>query len=72
MQCPLCLEALIQDRETVSGHLARHMEEVSLGALPRGVDSEVGSLSPTSLPPDRIGNDDSKAVGRTQNSRCPN
>ena len=56
MQCPLCLEALIQDRETVSGHLARHMEEVSLRALPRGVDSEVGSLSSTSLPPDR--NDD--------------
>lgn len=43
VQCPLCLKVPMRDGGTISRHLARHMEEVSLGALPRGADSEASS-----------------------------
>jgi hypothetical protein len=43
VQCPLCLKVPMRDSSTISRHLARHMEEVSLGALPRGADSEASS-----------------------------
>ena len=42
-QCPLCLEVPMRDSDTILRHLAGHMEEVSLGALPRGADSEASS-----------------------------
>lgn len=43
VQCPLCLKVPMRDRGTISRHLAGHMEEVSLGALPRGADSKASS-----------------------------
>jgi hypothetical protein len=43
VQCPLCLKAPMRDSGIISRHLGGHMEEVSLGALPRGADSEASS-----------------------------
>lgn len=38
--CPLCLEEIIGDRDIISLHFARHMEEIALGILPQGTDSD--------------------------------
>ena len=43
VQCPLCLKVPMGGSDTISRHLAGHMEEVSLGALPHGADSEASS-----------------------------
>ncbi|EON64584.1 hypothetical protein W97_03817 [Coniosporium apollinis CBS 100218] len=42
-ECVLCPQVHTTGRGAISTHLARHMEEISLAALPRGTDSEVGS-----------------------------
>jgi hypothetical protein len=41
--CPLCLKYTSGDRDALSLHLARHMEEIALAILPSGVDSGTDS-----------------------------
>jgi hypothetical protein len=41
--CPLCQEHIGPGRGVISGHLAKHMEEISLAALPRDTESETNS-----------------------------
>jgi hypothetical protein len=48
IQCPLCLEHTESGKGVVLTHFARHMEDIALAALPRGVDSDVESDSETS------------------------
>ena len=38
--CPLCVESTSRDRDVLSLHVARHMEEIALAILPSGVDSD--------------------------------
>jgi hypothetical protein len=38
--CPLCLDYTSDDRDTLSLHFARHMEEIALAIIPSGVDSD--------------------------------
>jgi hypothetical protein len=38
--CPLCAEFTTGDRDILSLHIARHMEEIALAILPSGVDSD--------------------------------
>ena len=38
--CPLCVEFTSGDRDVLSHHVARHMEEIALAILPSGVDSD--------------------------------
>lgn len=38
--CPLCVEFTCADRDALSLHIARHMEEVALAVLPSGVESD--------------------------------
>ncbi|KAH4006804.1 hypothetical protein HBI13_234900 [Parastagonospora nodorum] len=38
--CPLCVQFTSGDRDILSLHIARHMEEVALAILPTGVDSD--------------------------------
>ncbi|KAI4606938.1 hypothetical protein J4E83_009849 [Alternaria metachromatica] len=38
--CPLCVEFTSRDRDVLSLHIARHMEEIALAILPSGVDSD--------------------------------
>ena len=38
--CPLCVEFTSRDRDVLSLHVARHMEEIALAILPSGVDSD--------------------------------
>jgi hypothetical protein len=47
-KCPLCLEHTESGKGAVLTHFARHMEDIALAALPRGVDSDVESDSETS------------------------
>ena len=39
-ECPLCHEETGKGKTTIVHHLARHMEEISLAALPSGYDSD--------------------------------
>ncbi|KAF2740998.1 hypothetical protein EJ04DRAFT_112158 [Polyplosphaeria fusca] len=43
--CTLCLEHTGDGKNTILSHFARHMEDISLAALPRGIDSDVESDS---------------------------
>jgi hypothetical protein len=54
IQCPLCLEHTENGKGPVLTHFARHMEDIALAALPRGVDSDVESDSETSSLSDSI------------------
>ncbi|KAH6878489.1 hypothetical protein BKA58DRAFT_96699 [Alternaria rosae] len=38
--CPMCVEFTSRDRDILSLHIARHMEEIALAILPSGVDSD--------------------------------
>ncbi|USP80973.1 ankyrin repeat domain-containing protein [Curvularia clavata] len=42
--CPLCVEFISGDRNDLSLHIARHMEEVALAVLPSGVESDEESV----------------------------
>jgi hypothetical protein len=48
IQCPLCLEHTENGKGPILTHFARHMEDIALAALPRGVDSDVESDSENS------------------------
>lgn len=39
-KCPLCLEDTGCGKQTVIAHLSRHLEEISLSALPAGTESD--------------------------------
>jgi hypothetical protein len=54
IQCPLCLEHTENGKGAVLTHFARHMEDIALAALPRGVDSDVESDSETSVRSDSV------------------
>jgi hypothetical protein len=54
IQCPLCLEHTQNGKGPVLTHFARHMEDIALAALPRGVDSDAESNSETSSLSDSI------------------
>ncbi|KAI9784903.1 MAG: hypothetical protein M1816_000598, partial [Peltula sp. TS41687] len=41
--CPLCLEMTGPGRGITSIHIARHLEEIAMSALPKGPDSEANS-----------------------------
>ena len=43
--CPLCLENAGDGLGAVSVHIARHLEDIALAAIPRNVDSDNGSDS---------------------------
>ncbi|KAF1912800.1 hypothetical protein BDU57DRAFT_589640 [Ampelomyces quisqualis] len=43
--CPICLDYSSSDRDTLSLHLSRHMEEIALAILPSAVDSDNDSQS---------------------------
>ena len=45
LACPLCLESAGDGLGAVSVHIARHLEDVALAAIPRNVDSDNGSDS---------------------------
>ncbi|KAH4291592.1 hypothetical protein HBH64_190360 [Parastagonospora nodorum] len=40
--CPLCVKFTSGDRDILSRHIARHMEEIALAILPTGADSDEG------------------------------
>jgi RNA recognition motif-containing protein len=66
--CPLCLEYSSSDRDALSLHLSRHMEEIALAILPSTVDSDIDS--------DLESINDSKTVSDTKldnisNTRSP-
>lgn len=65
--CQLCLEPTARGREAVSIHLARHMEEIALAALPRAVNSDANSEPRSGQVPLRIG--DHEAVTELYRSR---
>jgi len=46
--CPLCVEFTSRDRDVLSLHVARHMEEIALAILPSGVDSDAESVDGSS------------------------
>jgi hypothetical protein len=46
--CPLCLESTDKGKASIILHIARHMEEIALVALPRDVDSDAESDSGSS------------------------
>lgn len=46
--CPLCLELTFSDRDALSLHLARHMEEISLAVVPLDYDSDDENANSTS------------------------
>jgi hypothetical protein len=54
IQCPLCLEHTENGKDAVLTHLASHMEDISLVALPRGVISNIESDCETSSRSDSI------------------
>jgi hypothetical protein len=54
IQCPLCLDHTESGKGAVLTHFARHMEDIALAALPRGVDSDVESDSETSSRSDSV------------------
>jgi hypothetical protein len=54
IECPLCLEHTGNGKGLVLTHFARHMEDIALAALPRGVDSDVESNSESSSLSDSI------------------
>lgn len=41
--CPMCLKVGIRTRKEFVTHVAKHMESISLAALPRDTDSDSGS-----------------------------
>ena len=43
--CPLCLESVGDGLGAVGVHIARHLEDIALAAIPRNVDSDDGSDS---------------------------
>lgn len=43
VECPLCLEVTKSGKSAILIHFARHMEDISLAALPREVDSDAES-----------------------------
>ena len=45
LACPLCLESVGDGLGAVSVHIARHLEDIALAAIPRNVDSDDGSNS---------------------------
>ena len=50
LTCPLCLESAGDGLGAVSVHIARHLEDVALAAIPRNVDSELEAIYPCELP----------------------
>jgi hypothetical protein len=54
IQCPLCLEHTEDGKGVVLTHLASHMEDIALMALPRGVNSDKESDCKTSSRSDSI------------------
>jgi len=58
--CPLCLESVGDGLGAVSVHIARHLEDIALAAIPRNVDSGNGSDSEgdTSTSAESINSDD--------------
>ena len=46
--CPLCVDFTSGDRDVLSLHIARHMEEIALAILPSGVDSDAESVDGSS------------------------
>jgi hypothetical protein len=52
LECPLCLQQTGDGRSVISLHIARHMEEIALSALPTSPDSDSdsdGHSNPASL-----------------------
>jgi hypothetical protein len=45
LACPRCLESVGDGLGAVSVHIARHLEDIALAAIPRNVDSDDGSNS---------------------------
>jgi hypothetical protein len=66
IQCPLCLEHTENGKGAVLTHFARHMEDIALAALPRGVDSDVESDSETSSLSDSIRGLETTVDGNTR------
>lgn len=42
-ECPLCFESTSVGKGAILSHFARHMEDIALATLPRGIDSEANS-----------------------------
>jgi hypothetical protein len=64
LSCPLCLQCLGPGRSAISGHIAKHMEEISLDALPRPGDSDISSVIDSEV--------DSEIVSEPASKRNPN
>lgn len=43
LSCPMCHEMTGEGRSVISLHIAKHMEEIAIDAMPRGSDSDVDS-----------------------------
>ncbi|KAF2865319.1 hypothetical protein BDV95DRAFT_507335 [Massariosphaeria phaeospora] len=57
-ECALCLEPTGTGKSATLIHFARHMEEIALAALPRGIDSEANSEAESEATSDSIRDED--------------
>jgi hypothetical protein len=48
--CPLCRDQSIRETFALLKHISKHLEEISLSALPRGVESDASSAGRWTLP----------------------
>ncbi|KAH7082204.1 hypothetical protein FB567DRAFT_562041 [Paraphoma chrysanthemicola] len=56
--CPLCVEFTSGDRDVLSLHIARHLEEIALAILPTGIDSDEESADESTSDATSFKNDD--------------
>jgi hypothetical protein len=66
--CPLCVEFTSKDRDVLSLHIARHMEEIALAILPTGVDSDEESADDSTSDATSIEDDE---MSQTRRNECP-
>lgn len=72
-ECPFCLQQTGDGKFTISAHLSAHMEEISLAALPVGVDEEhkSSSDSESTISQQHRADDDSKSLSDDEHSPSP-
>ncbi|KAF7446386.1 ankyrin repeat domain containing protein [Pyrenophora tritici-repentis] len=66
--CPLCVEFTTGDRDVLSLHVARHMEEIALAILPCSVDSDEESADNSTSDATSIKDDN---ILQTRQDECP-
>jgi hypothetical protein len=69
--CPLCVEFTSGDRDVLSLHIARHMEEIALAILPTGVDSDEESTDESTSDATSIKDNDNSVMLRGEFQEDP-